>query len=185
MFKAISDALLHAMAGRRRRVRSRAGIVKVNLGTGIEAAYGWLDDFEDELPFEPDSVDFIFCSHVLEHFFREDATRLLREMLRVLKPGGRVRICVPDLAHAVRLYQQGAQREALQMFFTGERGRFDQHRYMYDYHLLAALLEEQGFDDIRNCGFREGMVPDLDRLDNRPGETLFVEAAKSAPIRIA
>lgn len=141
-------------------------------------------DFGHELPFEPDSVDFIFCSHVLEHFFREDAARLVREMLRVLKPGGRVRICVPDLAHAVRLYQQGAQREALQMFFTGERGRFDQHRYMYDYQLLAALLEEQGFGDIRNCGFREGLVPDLDRLDNRPEETLFVEAAKSAPIRV-
>lgn len=135
-------------------------------------------DFANGLPFEADSVDFIFCSHVLEHFYAEEASRLMREVRRVLKPGGRVRICVPDLAIAVRHYHEGNKREALRFFFTDERARFDQHHNMYDYDLLSSLMQDAGFAEIVQCDFQQGRLPDLDRLDNRPEETLFVEAVK-------
>jgi SAM-dependent methyltransferase len=132
------------------------------------------------LPFESAIADFIFCSHVLEHFHRADAEKLLREMHRVLKPGGRVRIAVPDLARAVALYVRGAKAEALEYFFPDAgAGCYDQHRSMYDYGLMAALLEQIGFVDVVECSFREGTVPDLDKLDNRPEQTLFVEAVKA------
>jgi len=40
------------------------------------------------------------------------------------------------------------------------------------------LLEKAGFAQIERMTFREGNVPDIDILDNRPDETLFVEARK-------
>jgi SAM-dependent methyltransferase len=135
-------------------------------------------DFDRGLPFETGSVDFVFCSHVLEHFEPDAAARLVRETLRVLKPGGWARLCVPDLAHAVRRYQAGAKREALQYFYTGERSQYDQHRYMYDDELLCDLLRAQGFEAVTPRRYREGEVPDLEVLDNRPDETLYVEGRK-------
>lgn len=214
-----------ARAVPRREVALPQGVIKVNIGAGIEVAPGWINvdgsihalaarlptsvlaplyrrtnsvrqrmteaeyiarlhdhrfvfhNLEEALPFASESVDFIFCSHVLEHFYRSDALRLAREMLRVLKPGGSARIAVPDLAKAIETYQTGARHEALMYFYTdGREGSYDQHRYMYDFTLMDALLREAGFTAIERRGYREGAVPDLELLDNRPEHSLFVEA---------
>jgi SAM-dependent methyltransferase len=131
------------------------------------------------LPFPDGSVDFIYASHVLEHFYPEAARHLLRESHRVLKPGGRARFCVPDLRHAVALYEQGNRSEALEYFFQGPSvAPFHRHKYMYDFEGLREALEQAGFISVERCAFQQGRVPDVDKLDNRPGETLFVEAVK-------
>jgi len=137
-----------------------------------DAAYG--------LPFADNSADFIYSSHFLEHLFKDEAQRVLRESLRALKPGGIVRICVPDLAHAVALYTGGDKRVMLEnYFFVEDRASFlARHKYMYDFELLAAELTAAGFVDVQRCEYREGRTPDLVHLDNRPEETLYVEAAK-------
>lgn len=136
-------------------------------------------ELEKGLPFPDDSVDFVYSSHVVEHFFHEDAERLAGEIRRVLRPGGVVRICVPDLEHAVDLYRRGEKEAALEYFFQPRSaGYYRQHRYLYDFELMRGLLEEAGLRDVRRRAFREGMVPDLDVLDNRPEETLYVEAVK-------
>ena len=46
-----------------------------------------------EIPFEDNSIDIIFCNHVLEHV--DDDKKALREMHRVLKPGGWAILQVP------------------------------------------------------------------------------------------
>lgn len=46
-----------------------------------------------EIPFEDDSIDIIFCNHVLEHV--DDDMKALSEMKRVLKPGGWAILQVP------------------------------------------------------------------------------------------
>jgi SAM-dependent methyltransferase len=136
-------------------------------------------DLTANLPFDSETVDYIFCSHLLEHLSKEDGSALLREMFRVLRPDGRIRITVPDLALAVAHYQSGEKEEALRYFFPETSGgQLDSHRTMYDFPLLEAALHGAGFRDVTRCGFLEGKVPDLARLDNRPNETLFVEASK-------
>lgn len=137
-------------------------------------------DLARSLPFRENSVDVFYSSHFFEHLFKKDASRLLKEMHSALKDGGLVRIAVPDLAHAVQLYAQGSKQKMLEdYFFVNDLESYlARHKYMYDHELLAALLTEAGYRDIRRCSYREGRTPDLARLDNRPEETLFVEASR-------
>jgi len=137
-------------------------------------------DLKYGLPFPDESVDFLYSSHLLEHLFRDDAAGLLKEAYRVLKKGGSIRICVPDLEYAISLYQGGDKTKALSYFFSAANfnERFDNHKYMYDFDLLKSLLMEAGFAGIERCSYRQGNVPDIDKLDNRPEETLFVESVK-------
>jgi len=56
------------------------------------------------IPFNSDSVDVVYHSHLLEHLDRNVAEKFLIEVKRVLKPGGIHRIAVPDLEKACRAY---------------------------------------------------------------------------------
>lgn len=56
------------------------------------------------IPFNDNSFDFVYHSHVLEHFSKQDGERLIQECFRVLKPGGILRVAVPDLETIVRNY---------------------------------------------------------------------------------
>jgi SAM-dependent methyltransferase len=56
------------------------------------------------IPFNSDSVDVVYHSHMLEHLDRDVAEKFLIEAKRVLKPGGVHRIVVPDFEKACRAY---------------------------------------------------------------------------------
>ena len=61
-------------------------------------------DLRKPLPFASDSVDAVYHSHVLEHIDRDKVDGFLKEIHRVLRPGGIQRICVPDLESLARRY---------------------------------------------------------------------------------
>jgi SAM-dependent methyltransferase len=81
--------------------------LKLNLGCGYSRYPGWTGvdispDAEPQvlsdvrsLPFEDESADEVYASHVLEHFSYDEP--VLEEWWRVLKPGGRITVIVPDL----------------------------------------------------------------------------------------
>jgi len=58
--------------------------------------------FADNLPYETDSVQSIYCSHTLEHVAKVDVIKVLREFYRVLKPLGDLVLRVPDLEWCCR-----------------------------------------------------------------------------------
>ncbi len=66
-------------------------------------------DFRHPLPFESGTVDAVYHSHVLEHLDRDDAKAFLKENARVLKPGGVLRVVVPDLEVVVSHYLEALQ----------------------------------------------------------------------------
>lgn len=158
-------------ANRQYSVGDYVAILKQNCFIHHDIAFG--------MPFEDESVDYAFSSHTLEHLRQEQAEQLLRDVWRTLKSGGYVRICIPDLAYAVGRYNAGHKEAFLGYFFSGpDAPSLSQHRYMYDFEMLKQLLEKIGFVNVSRCRFREGHTPDIDRLDNRPEETLFAEAMK-------
>lgn len=61
-------------------------------------------DVRKGIPFESNSVDAVYHSHVLEHIDRELVEGFLTEIKRVLVPGGIHRIAVPDMEYLCRAY---------------------------------------------------------------------------------
>jgi len=56
------------------------------------------------LPFSDGSFDLVYHSHVLEHMDRFEAGKFIKECFRVCKPGGIIRVVVPDLENIAELY---------------------------------------------------------------------------------
>jgi len=135
-------------------------------------------DMARSFPFHAQTVDVIYSSHFFEHLFKRDAERLMRDTFVSLKPGGVIRIAVPDLAYAINLYQAGQKRRMLEDYFFVEdlSSYLARHKYMYDFELLESALRQAGFQNVRRCAYQQGAAPDIALLDNRPEETLFVEA---------
>jgi predicted SAM-dependent methyltransferase len=63
-----------------------------------------LHNCKKKLPFDPNSADYIYASHFLEHFKKFEAEEIIIDCHRVLKDGGIIRIVVPDLELLVRKY---------------------------------------------------------------------------------
>lgn len=61
-------------------------------------------DLRNGIPFPDKAFDVVYHSHLLEHIDRETAPDFLKECYRVLKPGGRLRIVVPDFELLSRRY---------------------------------------------------------------------------------
>ena len=92
---------------------------KINLGCGPVFVEGpeWINlDFTasspgvreanllGRLPLESDTAQVVYASHFLEHIPRADVDAFLRECLRVLRPGGVLRLVLPDLEEMARAY---------------------------------------------------------------------------------
>ncbi len=56
------------------------------------------------IPFETNSFDMVYHSHVLEHLTVEDGRKFIAECFRVLRPGGILRVSIPDLEDIARNY---------------------------------------------------------------------------------
>jgi len=129
-----------------------------------------LVDLRKGLPRVDASVDFIYCSHVLEHLEEWEAVELLRECRRVLRPGGVLRLVVPDLLKMVKNYY-GADEFCREFYGFDKdrrtwRRRFIRgHEWMYDKNSLGRRLRDTGFVKVREVAWQKGLVPDLESLD--------------------
>jgi len=57
-----------------------------------------------KLPFKDGVFNEIFAGHVLEHFNEGGIVSVLKEWYRVIKKGGRIKVCIPDFEFAVKIY---------------------------------------------------------------------------------
>ena len=150
-------------------------MIRLNLGSGgfdLPRADSWSNWDEDPetpadrhlhvppIPLEDDSVTEIYCGHLLEHLEPREAHHLLQECLRVLVPGGRLGVVVPDtraiLEHYLRKdgerveVPQGQWWElddlddvcAVFLYSTIQPSR---HKWSYDGRTLTRALERAGF----------------------------------------
>jgi SAM-dependent methyltransferase len=144
-------------------------------------------DVRRGLGFRPDTVAVVYASHLLEHLYRVDALRFLEDVKRSLKPGGVVRVVVPDVAAIVLWYLEhrdqvtrsrpeakGTSSDLLMdMLLLRPRlrpnggpaawvkraGTLHEHKWMYDAEGLLALFGEAGFRNAESRGFLESAIP--------------------------
>ncbi len=158
------------------------------------------------LPVKAQSCDGVYCSHVLEHLDRTSMVKALGNTFDILKPGGVFRLVVPDLSWRARDFlenQKNGAPDAADKFMrstylgveaptTGTLARLrssfgnSAHRWMYDYGLMAELLDQAGFVAIRRCKFGDAEDPmfaeveEKDRFYDDGHEELAIEARRPA-----
>jgi predicted SAM-dependent methyltransferase len=143
-------------------------------------------DATGRYPFENDAFDYIFTEHMIEHVTYAGGKSLVRECLRVLKPGGKLRISTPDLGRILALREPRSQLEKDYVqfalgtipeavdgqisFFINQFMRAWGHTFIYDRETLSGLMRSAGFIDITER--RPGESDDAELTDiERHGET--------------
>jgi len=179
-------------------------MIKINLGSG-KRNFGsdWIHidggdyphlDSKDivNLPYEDNSIDLIYASHVLEYFNREEAINVLTKWHSKLKVGGVLRLAVPNFEVMSKLYIEG--KYPIEQFLgplygqmlMGEETIY--HKTTYDFKSLENLLKFIKFNNIRMYDWREtehaefddhsqAYLPHMDK-DNGVLISLNVEAIK-------
>ncbi len=97
------------------------------------------------LPYADETADMICFHHVLEHFGCGEGKGLMQEAWRVLKPGGRLLVFVPDMRKLVKLWF--SEEISTQIYMTNLYGAYmgheeDRHKWGYDESSLREFLTE-------------------------------------------
>jgi predicted SAM-dependent methyltransferase len=131
-----------------------------------------LVDIRKGIPHDDKSVDYIYCSHVLEHFEKWETEKILRECRRVLKKSGMMRIVLPDLERLVSKYKVGDAEKFCREFYgfdkdvkSWQRIFIRGHEWMYDKVTFVDLLKKTGFEKIEISKRLNSKMPDVEKLD--------------------
>lgn len=163
-----------------RRYMSSHAVRKLQIGAGFTKLDGWLStdleprdktsaflDATKPFPFEDRTFDYVYSEHMIEHIPWKDGLFMLRECLRVLKPGGGLRVATPDLEVLMALYKDTSRPHADE-YIHWITDRFLEavpvykpqfvinnaftnwgHRFLYDAEVMAMALTTR---DSRTCG---------------------------------
>jgi predicted SAM-dependent methyltransferase len=99
-----------------------------------------------EIPVEDNSVDEIWSSHALEHVPIVKVHPTLLEWFRILKPGGRAEIQVPNFDYIAKYWLTGSDRAWAEMIVFGNQAHEGEyHKSAFTTAGLRADLEAAGF----------------------------------------
>lgn len=120
------------------------------------------------LPFENDAYDVILCNHVLEHI--PDDTKAMRELYRILKPGGMAVLQIPQDLSREKTFEDNSitdKKERAKIF-----GQYDHVRvYGRDY-----------FDKLRTIGFKVDEVDYTAKLSKEEVEKYCLAKVEIIPV---
>ena len=143
-------------------------ILNARPGRGV----GFRGDVRDLSRFGDNSYSEVYCSHVLEHVALKDMDRTLRGLHRILVPGGKAYISVPDMDALCRLFlapgsalpdKITSRIVVMRMMFGGQLDDYDYHYTGLNFDLLASFLRDAGFHEVeRVASF--GLFEDMSDL---------------------
>jgi predicted SAM-dependent methyltransferase len=130
---------------------TREDIMKIVIGAGKTHYDGWIHTQEDELNLlnessflkyaSQGSVDCFLAEHVWEHMTQDEGIQAARNCHKFLKPGGYLRVAVPDKNFRNDWYQN--------MVKVGGPGPADHpaadHKIVYDYRQFQEVFQSAGF----------------------------------------
>jgi len=145
--------------------------VRLHLGCGPEHRAGWVNvdanpdtrpqvvSRAEHLPmFEDASVDEIEACHLFEHFCHHEALAALREWSRVLKPGGKLSLELPNLERCIRTLGQVTDKKGVDLGLCGifgyppaieTDGVFQVHKWGWTPQSLGEAMKNAGFTHVR------------------------------------
>jgi len=153
---------------------------------------------EEPLPFKDNSVDNIYTSDTLEHVEPVQITFVLQEFYRILKPGGKCRIVVPDSAYAIKQYINNPKElshkkycakplfmPATPMgyltawFHTNKRGLGTGHKLGFDEELMRAFIARTEFKDVISMEYNKcSKIFKGKDYERYAGWSLYIEVTK-------
>jgi SAM-dependent methyltransferase len=181
---------------------TQTAIKRLNWGCGHRGEPGWINsdqkkgpgidiscDIREGLPLDEGSMDYVVSIHALPEVPYPEIVPILRELRRVLKPAGVLRLALPDLEKGIEAYRKNDREYFL---IPDEEVRslggklivqliwYGWSRTLFTHDFIEELLYKAGFSSVSRCGYRETRSPyeGIVALDNRERESLFVEAVK-------
>lgn len=149
----------------------------------------FVGDIKDLTQFADESIDEIYASHVLEHVSLPNMPRTLDGLYRVIKPGGRLLISVPDIDVLCQAMLDPALTSddkfyVMQMIYGGQIDDFDYHYFGWNIIFMETWLKRAGFQGVEKVG-HFGLFNDTsDYAPYGVPISLNVIATKAAPFRI-
>ena len=148
------------------------------------------------LPHQSDSIDKVYCSHVLEHLSFEDFHKAIKEVYRCLKIGGEFRLIMPSLRHIANAYVQSKDADASEKFMRDSLLGLEtrpisfvskvmdsfsnrHHLWLWDEASTKRALIAHGFVDVKQIEFVQSedsafsVVQDETRFINAVALTCF------------
>jgi SAM-dependent methyltransferase len=171
--------------------------LRLHLGSGRFPKAGWVNidllgapvdlpwNLAAGIPFPSGSADAVFHEHLLEHLSLAEGYGLLRECARVLKPGGVLRLGVPDAGAYLRAYAGAGDfihrlRPGRPTALLAVQEVFYRHghRSAYDQETLQLLCRAAGFGRVEPRPFGQSRLHPAPDSPHRRAETLYMEAVK-------
>lgn len=145
----------------------------------------WMLDIRRPLKCPNDYWDGVFTEHTLEHITHAEGFRLLKELYRVLKPNGILRIILPDIKKAVEFYVERSKNEYfVKNFDTGAEAIWEitqnyNHKSVWDAELMMLVLNKVGFRNVTEMKFGYSISDEIvkDKPDREP-YSFYIEAVK-------
>lgn len=128
--------------------------VKYNLGSGSTRIPGYIPvDIKHgnsvyPLSVDDDSADVLRASHILEHFPAGEVADVLEHWVSKLRPGGILKIAVPDFEAICRRYMDADGMDFQGCVMGGQVDSYDFHKTIFDYDILSKAMTDAGLINI-------------------------------------